>query len=487
MAIISNKSKSKSNVYYREALTTDIRTCFEIESASYPVDEAASLEKLHLRQSEAQPFFRLCCTLISDNESIIGFVCGTLCQEFTEESMLVHDSGGELLAIHSVVVRQDHRRMGYATGMLLDYVSCMKDNHLEVKKLVLIAKQHLMRFYVSCGFRALGLSAIIHGQDPWFDHELDLNETRFNHTLNFGEPFWVVDSFADRFGAGNPAAVVLLNSRESRDEFWMQTVAREFNLSETAFVKKIPDSNTTKSKVPNYRIQFFTPTVQVSLCGHATLASAAALFEKVYNNVDNIETICFQTINDVSIEVAQSGEKEIMMEFPWKDVLPFDKEEETNEVSKILSKGFGINSIDISFIGLGCDEEDLLIEVTEQCFKSLDRNTFDMNALMASSIYTRGIILCCQNSSKDHDSDADFQSRFFGPKAGIPEDPVTGSAHCLLAPYFGKLLGIDKMVGRQASLRGGIVKCTLQETSTERSVVITGPALFASEGNLYIR
>ena len=89
-----------------------------------------------------------------------------------------------------------------------------------------------------------------------------------------------------------------------------------------------------------------------------------------------------------------------------------------------------------------------------------------MNALMASSIYTRGIILCCQNSSKDHDSDADFQSRFFGPKAGIPEDPVTGSAHCLLAPYFGKLLGIDKMVGRQASLRGGIVKCTLQETSS---------------------
>ena len=501
--------------YYRNAQPSDLGTCYSIESASYPSDEAATLHKLQVRQSQAKAFFRLCCvnssksspkeedgddtrTCIHANslqnytgakdEVIVGFICGTLCREFTEESMSEHDEAGVLLAIHSVVVREEYRRRGIATDMMMNYISCMRRDHLQVKKLVLIAKQHLMRFYVNCGFRALGLSAIVHGSDPWFDHELNLDEQRcYNkHDKPKGERFWIVDSFADQYGAGNPAGVVLLENGKGkqRNQSWMQIVAREFNLSETAFIQKI--STDDNMDIPHYRIRFFSPTVEVDLCGHATLASAATLFEKMYAEDRCIKTIYFHTKNNVKIEVSKSDKSEIIMVFPWKEMTIFDERTEIEEVTSILSKGLGIYHKDVLYLGIGSDKEDILVEVTEECFRSLNNEKFDMNALVSSSMYTRGIIVCCRNSDKSVETDEDFRSRFFGPKAGIPEDPVTGSAHCLLAPYFGRLLGIKKLIGRQTSMRGGIVTCELNENPNNKSVTIIGSVLFASEGYLNI-
>ena len=169
----NDKTTTPNTIPYtiREAQATDIAECYEIESASYPEDEAATLEKLKLRQSEAQPFFRICYIRPNsddddddDEEVIVGFVCATLCKEFSEESMSVHDASGDLLAIHSVVVREEYRRQKYATKMLLNYVSYIREVHSSVRKLVLIAKRHLLRFYVHCGFRVLGLSDIEHGE-----------------------------------------------------------------------------------------------------------------------------------------------------------------------------------------------------------------------------------------------------------------------------------------------------------------------------------
>jgi uncharacterized protein YciI/GNAT superfamily N-acetyltransferase len=184
----------------RKVTAEDIPRCYEIEEASYPADEAASKENLILRQREAGPFFR---ALISEG-TIIGFVCSTLCKEFTEESMSRHDPDGDLLAIHSVVVEEKFRRKGLATAMLKHYVKTIQAEHPEISSMVLLAKSHLLGFYVNCGFQVLRPSPIVHGQELWYDLELKCkhssnideirslpndNESWFVKTEQFKKPF----------------------------------------------------------------------------------------------------------------------------------------------------------------------------------------------------------------------------------------------------------------------------------------------------------
>jgi len=174
-------------IQFRLAAAEDIPRCFEIESASYPSDEAATMESLVNRQKHAGDYFLLCTTTTDGNdESILGFVCATRCQEFTEESMSeLHDPTGRLLAVHSVVVEESYRRKGVASQLLNQYVQNVlaepqqqsdenESPSTPMESIVLIAKQHLLGFYVRCGFMVNRPSPIVHGKELWYDLELQV-------------------------------------------------------------------------------------------------------------------------------------------------------------------------------------------------------------------------------------------------------------------------------------------------------------------------
>mmetsp|Transcript_19410 Transcript_19410/g.42187 ORF Transcript_19410/g.42187 Transcript_19410/m.42187 type:complete len:457 (-) Transcript_19410:310-1680(-) len=187
-----------TQIHFRAATSKDIPRCFEIESMSYPSDEAATLESLKNRQKYAGDYFLLCTTTspsLDENEMIIGFVCATRCHEFTEESMSkLHDPEGRLLAIHSVVVDKNYRRRGVAKQMMERYVQdvIIKEEQVQQQKqhsddatdadaapaaiqsIVCIAKQHLLGFYAQCGFSVNRPSPIVHGKDLWYDLEIEL-------------------------------------------------------------------------------------------------------------------------------------------------------------------------------------------------------------------------------------------------------------------------------------------------------------------------
>jgi len=182
------------SINFRSAASEDIPRCFEIESASYPSDEAATLESLTNRQKHAGDYFLLCTEQQEQQKEdiIMGFVCATRCQEFTEESMSEHDPLGRLLAVHSVVVDEKYRGKGVASKMLKQYVRDVIAQEEEerqqkedaghtqsslpppIESIVFIAKQHLLGFYVRCGFRVNRPSPIVHGKELWYDLEMEL-------------------------------------------------------------------------------------------------------------------------------------------------------------------------------------------------------------------------------------------------------------------------------------------------------------------------
>lgn len=178
-------------ICFRPAAPVDIPRCFEIESASYPSDEAATMESLVNRQKYADDYFLLCtgpAATEHDTETILGFVCATRCDEFTEESMsALHNPNGRLLAVHSVVIDEAYRRKGLATKLLNRYIQNVQDLEHQSQKansdtvrhpiesIVLLAKQHLLGFYVKCGFKVNRPSPIVHGKELWYDLEMELS------------------------------------------------------------------------------------------------------------------------------------------------------------------------------------------------------------------------------------------------------------------------------------------------------------------------
>ena len=172
--------ESDLDITYRSPTAEDIAQCFVIESASYPADEAATLESLHYRQANAGEYFQ--CAILNGKE-IIGFVCATRCQDFQEESMSTHDPSGSLLAIHSVVVAEKYRRKGIAAAMLKAYLQKVKSGNIAnanpvISSIVLLAKAHLLGFYVKCGFQVNRPSPIVHGQELWYELEQRLLQTQ---------------------------------------------------------------------------------------------------------------------------------------------------------------------------------------------------------------------------------------------------------------------------------------------------------------------
>ncbi len=176
----------------------------KIEAEAFPADEAADFDGMSSRQKEAGEYFQ---TFLGADGEIVGYVNGTLCNgdEITHESMEEHVKGGTTLVIHSVTIKDGHRRKGHATQMLKSYVKKLTEEKIynNVKLALLLCKANLIKFYVSCGFSVNMVSPVVHGADNWFELSLDLIKARQIEQ-------YTVDSFSDRPFSGNPAAVVFL-------------------------------------------------------------------------------------------------------------------------------------------------------------------------------------------------------------------------------------------------------------------------------------
>ena len=232
-----------------------------------------------------------------------------------------------------------------------------------------------------------------------------------------------VDAFADKPFAGNPAAVCVLS--EPADERWMQQVANEMNLSETAFLDEQDDG---------YQLRWFTPAVEVELCGHATLASAHILWEQGFLPADSPAR--FYTQSGLLSAVRKNSW--IEMDFPAEPAHQADFPEDVFKVFGAEALYVGKNRFD--FI-LEFDTAEIVRKMTP-------------NFSLLSDISGRGFMVTSHSDTPEYD----FISRFYAPAAGINEDPVTGSAHCCLGPYWAKKLGKNEITGYQASDRGGVVK-----------------------------
>lgn len=175
------------SISYRPALAGDVQRCHEIEAASYPEDEAASLKSLRYRQQNAGDYFWVATLPMveaaklngmddllgetGDGDMIIGFICSTRCNEFTEESMTTHEEGGSIIAVHSVVVESQFRRKGIASAMMNNYLKQMVASANGFKRILLLAKSHLLGFYVENGYAVLRPSPIVHGKETWYELE----------------------------------------------------------------------------------------------------------------------------------------------------------------------------------------------------------------------------------------------------------------------------------------------------------------------------
>jgi len=259
-----------------------------------------------------------------------------------------------------------------------------------------------------------------------------------------------VDAFTDRPFTGNPAAVLMLD--EAPSDEWMAAVARETNLSDTGFVIREHVAEA------DFRLRWFTPTVEIDLCGHATLASAHCLYED-----GTLGPIRFATRSGV-LTVDRRPDGSLAMDFPaWFSTV--------FEARSAVAEAIGVP---VEWTGRTDNESFLLALVAdENSVRDLTPDLAAVGGLDASV----GLIV---TAAADRGREYDFVSRVFAPQAGIPEDPVTGSAHTVLAPYWADRLGRTSLVGLQVSPRSGLVGVELRGDR----VTITGRAITVSDGTL---
>jgi PhzF family phenazine biosynthesis protein len=258
-------------------------------------------------------------------------------------------------------------------------------------------------------------------------------------------PIFIVDAFAERPFQGNPAAICPLE--EPANPVWMQQIAAEMNLSETTFI--VPGDN-------GFGLRWFTPTVEVDLCGHATLASAHLLWERGF--APEGEPIRFQTHSGL-LTCTRAGGK-IELDFP---------SEAAERIAPMTELTRALGTPPVS---LGRNRFDLIAEFgSEEQVRAL---LPDFGLL--GKIPARGIIVTAPST----DPRFDFVSRFFAPAVGVNEDPVCGSAHCCLGPFWSTKLKKTELVGYQCSSRGGIVGVRLQRDR----VVLCGTAVTVLAGQL---
>lgn len=262
-------------------------------------------------------------------------------------------------------------------------------------------------------------------------------------------PLYIVDAFAAKPFSGNPAAVCLLD--RERDDAWLQALAMEMNLSETAYPLPRGDGG--------WGLRWFTPVSEVELCGHATLATAHILWET--GRIKPDEPAVFWTRRCGKLTCRQARGR-IEMDFPAEPPVEAAPPKE-------LLEGLGVSRP----LFVGRNRMDWMIQLESE--EAVRRVNPDQATL--AKVKTRGILITAKSSGE-----YDFVSRAFFPLLGVPEDPVCGSAHCCLGPFWGDRLGKDELAGHQVSKRGGVVyvKC-----AGER-VTLSGKAVTVVRGEVTI-
>ena len=258
-------------------------------------------------------------------------------------------------------------------------------------------------------------------------------------------PIYQVDAFADGRFTGNPAAVVVLGSFLA--DATLQAVAAENNLAETAFL--VPDGD-------GYRIRWFTPTVEVALCGHATLASSAVVMERLE---PGRTSVVFQSRSG-ALPVERDGD-DYVMDFPARSCEPVDR-------PGGLAAALGAQPVQVhantanylAVLGSAAEVRQLRPDIAS-----------------IARLGREGVIVTAEGEAP-----FDFTSRYFAPAKGIPEDPVTGGAHCMLAPFWASRLGKTAFRARQASQRGGDVRCAV----VGNRVTLAGSCAFYLQGEIEI-
>lgn len=261
---------------------------------------------------------------------------------------------------------------------------------------------------------------------------------------------YMVDAFTNKRFSGNPAAVCFLEV--ALPDFRLAQIAAEMNLSETAFVLAGKEG---------LELRWFTPKAEVDLCGHATLAAAHALWES--GRLPSTEKAEFMTKSGL-LTVARDGDWYVM-DFPSESPASVSAPKELIEALGLIPRYVGRNRMDY------------VVEVEDEETVRTLKPDFGM----IKGLQTRGVIVTCAADKRSNDSPSyDFISRAFFPGLGVDEDPVTGSAHCALAPYWGKRLRKRELTGYQASTRGGWVRVQL----AEERVLLYGQAVTVLRGVL---
>jgi len=420
-----------------------------LELACFPEDEAASLSTIQMRLKEAGGFF----WMLRGEGKVIGFINGTCIDGgdcIHHESMTTHVTEGTSLVIHSVSVSPSLRRRRLGLGMLVRYIQIMVESEPRIENILLLSKADMLELYLRAGLTVLRKSKVVHGQDVWFECGVSLRDKRRVRQH-------VIDAFTKHRFAGNPAAVILLeHAALANDENWMQSVAGENNLSETAFLSSLPNMN-------EFTIRWFTPTAEVALCGHATLASAH--FLQSTGRVKVGDQIVFKTKLSGLLSATCRGE-DIELDFPaFPPTASTQADAQSSQVLLLLALP-GLLPTEIVFIGRTA-QDDLFVEITAHRMELLRSAAINFGAV--KELGGRGLILSSLpvDGMQDGQCPHHFVSRFFAPCVGVPEDPATGSAHCSLAPYYQqKLFPSDdvssRMLGFQASKRGaeiGVLCC----------------------------
>lgn len=548
---------------YRMAKPTDILKCVALEKSAYPPSVAASKNVLQYRQHYAAPYFRCAVFQDEDHENdqdlVIGFISGTRISpaalpsttgdDYIRSPSTQHDHSGSILMIQSLVIMKEYRDQGLGNAMLKNYVDKIRrlneTSSIEhpMTKIVFLTSRRLLNFYIDCGFSVLR-PAVLNKDD---ENDMAINEEQ-PEPMYYGEmsllppsssplcngaglesalDCYIVDSFAAGPGTGNPAAIVILpeDFNPKAKHKWMQTVAAEFNLAETAFCwprrrrnsmgstsssssssQGGGDDKASSASSREWNIRYYTPTVEMPLCGHATLAAAAILYQTltesslpvgasiVFQATENMLTMRLASTDDAASPMSPLTSR-VSMDFPSHPPKELSTREEKASVRNMLKSAFSVE-LDPLYVGLS-DLGDLLVELAPQAFHDIGYDSLNYKAFLEWDGYYRGVVICCDatddkvatdasvGSSSDRDEETsplmvDFLSRFFAPKAGINEDPVTGSAHCILGPYFSNKLGKETVVGCQMSIRSGLVECKV----TPDIITLTGTAITTMTGKL---
>lgn len=265
---------------------------------------------------------------------------------------------------------------------------------------------------------------------------------------------YIVDSFTDKPFKGNPAGVCIVENDLDNDQ--MLLIAKELGLSETTFIKKIDANN-------KYAIRYFSPKMEIPLCGHATLAASKVLFERA----PEINKLHFVNIQNLDLRIEKIGEQ-IKMEFPI-------YETESADAPIELLNALGLHAILNSEYN---EETNILLLEIEDCQILKDLNP-DFEALYRSHTSINGVLITALSNKKEFD----FESRYFWPWSGTNEDPVTGGTHTFLAKYWSKRMNKSKMMSFQCSERTGFMEV---ELINEKNFTIKSSARIVFEGILKI-